>query len=89
MVLVSVIAHPWSKRNLVRIEQDMFGEDIYHVYTGSKPIDGEANKAIHEELAIFLQLKKHQIRLVSGETSKYKKFEIDKEWQEAEKGNKK
>jgi len=54
----------------------MFGEDVYHVYTSSKPIDGEANKAIHEELAAFLQLKKYQIRLVSGEANKYKKFEI-------------
>jgi uncharacterized protein YggU (UPF0235/DUF167 family) len=54
----------------------MFGEDVYHIYTSTQPIDGEANKAIHEELSVFLQLKKHQIRLVSGETSKYKKFEI-------------
>lgn len=75
-MILSVIAHPWSKKNLVRKEQDMFGEDVYHVYTSSKPIDGEANKAIHEELAAFLQLKKYQIRLVSGEANKYKKFEI-------------
>ena len=75
-MILSVIAHPWAKRNLVRKEQDMFGEDLYHVYTSSKPIDGEANKAIHETLAAFLELKKYQIRLVSGETSKYKKFEI-------------
>ena len=54
----------------------MFGEEIYHVYTSSKPIDGEANKAIHEELATFCGLKKYQIRLVSGESTKYKKFEI-------------
>ena len=57
-------------------EQDMFGDEIYHVYTSSKPIDGEANKAIIELLADFLKLKKYQIRLVSGETNKYKKFEI-------------
>lgn len=57
-------------------EQDMFGEDIYHVYTSSKPIDGEANKSIIELLSDFLNIKKYQIRLVSGETSKYKKFEI-------------
>jgi uncharacterized protein YggU (UPF0235/DUF167 family) len=75
-MILSVIAHPWAKRNLVRKEQDMFGEDVYHIYTSTQPIDGEANKAIHEELSVFLQLKKHQIRLVSGETSKYKKFEI-------------
>jgi uncharacterized protein YggU (UPF0235/DUF167 family) len=76
-MIVSVIAHPWSKRNLVKKEQDIFGEEIYHIYTSSKPIDGEANKAIHRiALADFLQLKKYQIRLVSGETSKYKKFEM-------------
>jgi len=60
----------------VKKEQDMFGEDIYHVYTSSKPIDGEANKSIIELLSDFLNIKKYQIRLVSGETSKYKKFEI-------------
>ena len=76
MVVLSVIAHPWSKKNLVKKEQDMFGEEIYHIYTSSKPIDWEANKAIHEALANFLDLKKYQIRLVSGETNKYKKFEI-------------
>lgn len=76
-MIVSVIAHPWSKRNLVKKEQDMFWEEIYHVYTNSKPIDGEANKAIHEQLAAFLKLKKYQIRLVSGEASKYKKFEVE------------
>ena len=54
----------------------MFGEEIYHIYTSSKPIDGEANKAIHEAFASCLGLKKYQIRLVSGEASKYKKFEI-------------
>lgn len=75
-MIVSVIAHPWSKRSLVKKEQDIFGEEIYHIYTSSKPIDGEANKAIHEALAVFLWLKKYQIRLVSGETSKYKKFEM-------------
>lgn len=75
-MILSVIAHPWSKKNLVRKEQDAFGEDIYHVYTNSKPIDGEANKSIHEELAYFLKIKKYQIKLISGEISKYKKFEI-------------
>jgi len=75
-MILSVIAHPWSKKNLVKKEQDIFGEDIYHIYTSSKPIDGKANKSIHEALAAFLELKKYQIRLVSGEASKYKKFEI-------------
>jgi len=75
-MILSVIAHPWSKKNLVRKEQDMFGEDVYHVYTSSKPVDGEANKAIIDLLADFLNIKKYQIRLVSWETSKYKKFEI-------------
>jgi len=43
----------------------MFGEDVYHVYTSSKPVDGEANKAIIDLLADFLNIKKYQIRLVS------------------------
>lgn len=75
-MILSVVAHPWSKRNLVKKEQNMFWETIYHVYTSSKPIDGEANKAVLELMADFLWLKKYQIRLVSGETSKHKKFDI-------------
>lgn len=73
---ISVAVHPWSKRNLVKKEQDLFGQDIYHVYTSAKPIDGEANKAVIELMAEYLWIKKYQIRLVSGETSRMKKLEI-------------
>ncbi len=76
-MILSIIAHPWAKRNLVKLEQDIFWEEIYHVYTSSKPIDGEANKAIVELLADYLKFKKYQIKLVSGEASKYKKFEVE------------
>ena len=58
----TVIAHPGSKRNLVKQEGD-----VYHVYTTAKPIDGDANTAILILMADFLGVKKYQIRLVSGQ----------------------
>lgn len=68
---ISIIAHPGSKRNLVKQEGDS-----YHVYTTAKPIDGEANTAIIALMADFLEVKKYQIRLVSGEKWKHKVLEV-------------
>ncbi len=73
---ISVSVHPWSKRNLVKKEEDLFGQEVYHVYTSAKPIDGEANKAVIELMAEFLNIKKYQIKLVSGETNKHKTMVI-------------
>ena len=76
MTQIEVLAHPGSRRNCVQVEQDLFGQEIYHVYTSAKPIDGEANKAVIQLIADFFTIKKYQIRLVSGETSRHKRFEI-------------
>lgn len=63
---ISVIAHPGAKRNVVKKELDILtGEDVYHVFTSSKAVDGEANSAIVVLLVDFFNIKKYQIKLVS------------------------
>ena len=71
----SVIAHPWSKRTLVQERKDTNDITIYHVYTTSKPIDGQANVIIIELMAQYLWYKKYQMRLVSWHKSKHKVIE--------------
>lgn len=74
---ISVIAHPGAKRNIVRKEIDILtGEDVYHVFTSSKAVDGLANDAIIILLANFFNIKKYQIRLVSGQKGRKKIVKI-------------
>ncbi len=69
---ITIIAHPNSKKP--RIEKDLFGR--LHVYINEPPLDGKANKAIIKSLAWYLDIKKTNIILVSGEKSKEKRYEI-------------
>lgn len=74
---ISVIAHPGAKKNVVKQEQDILtGRDVYHVYTFSQPVNGDANNSIMVLLAEFFGVKKYQMRLVSGQKSKQKIIEI-------------
>ncbi len=69
---VTVIAHPNARRP--RIEEDLLG--TLHVYVNAPPLEGKANKAVLEALAIHFQVKKSQVKLVSGATSKIKVFTL-------------
>ena len=76
---ISVIAHPGAKRNLVKKEVNILtGKDVYHVYTSSKAVDGDANDAIIVLLAEFFTIKKYQLKLVSGQKGKKKIIELIK-----------
>jgi len=48
----------------------------YKVWVKEPPIDGKANDAIVRVLAEYFVVAKSHIRLVSGQTSKQKTFEI-------------
>lgn len=72
---VLVIAHPNSKRP--RIEKDLL--ENLHVYVNQPPLEGKANKATVEALAEYFKVKKNSVRLLSGEKSKNKIFEILKD----------
>lgn len=69
---ISVITHPNSKKP--RIEEDLLG--MLHVYVSAPPLEGKANMAVIESLAEHFGVKKSAVILLSGHTSKHKRFEI-------------
>jgi len=71
---ITVFVHPNSKKP--RIEKDLLG--TLHVYVSAPPLEGRANQAVIEALANHLRVKKYQIELVRGQTSKQKTFRIIK-----------
>ncbi len=71
---ITIIAHPNSKKP--RIEKDLMG--TLHVYVNKPPLENKANEAVLEDLAKYLEIKKNQLILISGEKSKTKTFEIKK-----------
>jgi len=50
---------------------------VLGVWVRARPIDGLANRAIEVALAGALGLRPRQVRLVAGESSRNKIFEID------------
>lgn len=69
---LTVFAHPNSKKP--RVEKDLFGN--VHVYVSQPPLEGRANAAIVLALADYLHIKRSKLKLVQGEKSKQKLFEI-------------
>jgi len=69
---LTVFAHPNSRKP--RVEKDLFGN--LHVYVSEPPLEGRANAAILLALADHLKIKRSQLRMVSGEKSKQKVFEV-------------
>ncbi len=71
-VILPVRAQPGARRNETRGVQN----GALKVCVAQSPEKGKANKAIIEQLAQSLGLKKSQIELLSGETSHQKRFLI-------------
>ncbi|MEK7558709.1 MAG: DUF167 domain-containing protein [Patescibacteria group bacterium] len=79
---ISVIAHPNSKKTLpagrqARVEKDLL--ETLHVYVSQPPLEGKANRAVIEALAEYFKVKRNYVRLLSGEKSRVKLFEIIKD----------
>jgi uncharacterized protein (TIGR00251 family) len=70
--VLPVRAQPGAKRNELRGEQN----GMLKVCVTQAAEKGKANKAVGELLAKSLGLRKSQIELLSGETSREKKFLI-------------
>lgn len=51
-------------------------ENIFKFRIASQPIEGKANKALIQFLAKFLKVKKSDINILKGETSKLKLLDI-------------
>ena len=71
-VVIQVKALPGSRKNEVRGEQN----GMLKVSVTQVPEKGKANTAVLEQLAKSLGLRKSQVQLLSGETSRQKKFLI-------------
>lgn len=69
---MKVRVNPRSSRNQVTGWKD----GILGVKITAPPVDGAANKACIEYIADLLHIKKSQISLISGETSRDKVFKI-------------
>jgi uncharacterized protein (TIGR00251 family) len=70
--ILPVRAQPGARRNELRGEQD----GMLKVCVTQAAEKGKANKAVGQLLAKSLGLRKSQIELLSGETSREKKFLI-------------
>jgi len=73
-MILSIITHPNSKKP--RVEEDLLG--MLYVYVSAPPLEGKANLAAIEALAKHFGVKKSAVTLLSGHTSKHKRFDIQK-----------
>lgn len=72
-MIIRVKVKPNAKKNEVK----KLEENFYEVRTTVVPEKGKANKKTIELLSKYLKIPKSKIRLVRGETSREKFFEID------------
>ena len=71
-VVLAVVAQPGAKRNEVR------GQQAAALKVGVTQVaeKGKANRALRDFLAQALRLNRSQVQLLSGETSRHKRFLI-------------
>ncbi len=72
-MLVRVRAKPKSKKEGVR----KISEDLFEVRVNAPPEKGKANERIRELLADHFKVPKSKVKLLKGETSKEKLFEVE------------
>lgn len=69
---INVKVVPNAKRNLIKQE-----ENVLKVYLTAPAVDGKANKSLIDKLADHFNVKKSNINILAGETSRNKIVEID------------
>jgi uncharacterized protein len=70
--IIAVRVQPGARKTLVKGEQ----AGALKIAVSAPPVDGKANAAVIEFLANLLAVKRGQIELVSGETSRDKRLLI-------------
>ena len=70
---LNIIVHPNSKKP--RVEKDILGQ--INAYVSAPPVEGKANREVIEALSDYFKVKKNSIRLVSGQKTHIKLFEIE------------
>ena len=73
-MIIDVRVKP-SSRNGPQIQLGI--DDSLLVYVREPAVDGKANQAVVKLLADYYKVSKSRVRLVSGATSKQKRFSID------------
>lgn len=71
-MILFVEAKPNAKKNQIEILSD----NTLKIRITAPPVDGKANKAIIEYLSEVFQVSKSSIKILKGDTSKYKRIEI-------------
>jgi uncharacterized protein len=69
---ITVQVKPKKKKEFV----EQVTQDYYIVSVNAPPVDGKANEAVIKSLAKYFAVSPSEIILVSGHTSKIKKFDI-------------
>jgi uncharacterized protein (TIGR00251 family) len=72
-MLVKVRAKPKSKKEGVK----KLAEEFFEVRVNAPPEKGRANERIRELLAEYFGVPKSRVRLIRGETSRDKVFEVE------------
>ncbi len=72
--LVTVIVTPKAREN--KVSYVSYSEDLIRVRVVEAPENNKANMAIVRVLSKYFQIKQNEVILVSGSTSKYKKFSL-------------
>lgn len=68
---------PWAKVPSFELADiDLYGRQRHKLKITAKPIDGEANRAVIQFLSSHYKIKKSDITIVSGQTSRDKVVEI-------------
>ena len=71
-LLIAVEAHPSATTERVELS-----DATLRVWVGARPVDGGANEAIEQAITKALGLRRRQVRIVRGATSRRKVVDID------------
>ena len=63
--------HPGSSKRTVQLK-----DDVYHIYTHARPVDGKANSEAVALLADYMGVPKRSVTIIRGEKSKSKVFAV-------------
>jgi uncharacterized protein (TIGR00251 family) len=74
---ISVKVIPGAKKSeIIDLGKDLNGRKCFKIKVNQPPEDGKANQAVIEMVARYFQVKKNEVTIISGFTSKNKILEI-------------